>query len=566
MKRTLTWQLGIIIIGMILASLCITSIAMYKTAYDKIYEAAGIEAYGCANITTGLLQPKDIDSMLQGNKETAARVGNMLNWTTDHKAIFETQYIVDLNGNILALDNHLKDKGFNIGDAFHMDTNAIAMLKEMRHPTYSEIYEYGGMKRLSGYAPIFKDHDPTKDIVAISVIDFNADILTERTWAVVKDGLLLGSIPIVLASFLTVLLIRRKTKPISALISHAKRIADGHLDIADTEANSKDEIGDLAQALNMMTHNLRSMIATLKQTSDHLTHNAEQTSASLAEMNTALHQVSRSIGEVAADTSGSTEGAANAADALVNLAQLIQAAKEKTNDSAQNSQRTLAAAHQGQTRLNEITERMNTIKSATMDTEHTIKELNMYTNEIQTITETITGIAAQTNLLALNASIEAARAGEHGKGFAVVAEEVRKLAEQSNREVAEVEKLVQKITDSISKTVGSIQESRLSVNEGEQTVLATHAALEQILRAVQNTVEEIQDISLLTNEEAATSEKIVALVHQLAASIENMAANSQEVSAAAEETTAFVEEVSHRSSKTAQAAQELNGIVNKFTL
>ncbi|WP_205628943.1 hypothetical protein, partial [Acinetobacter baumannii] len=127
----------------------------------------------------------------------------MLNWTTDHKAIFETQYIVDLNGNILALDNHLKDKGFNIGDAFHMDTNAIAMLKEMRHPTYSEIYEYGGMKRLSGYAPIFKDHDPTKDIVAISVIDFNADILTERTWAVVKDGLLLGSIPIVLASFLT---------------------------------------------------------------------------------------------------------------------------------------------------------------------------------------------------------------------------------------------------------------------------------------------------------------------------------------------------------------------------
>lgn len=566
MKRTLTWQLGIIIVIMILASLCITSIAMYKTAYDKIYEAAGIEAYGCANITTGLISPKDIDKMLQGDKKTSALVGNNLNWTTDHKAIFETQYIMDLNGKLLALDNHLKEKGFTVGDSFHMDTEAIAMLKNMKHPSYSEIYEYGGMKRLSGYAPIFKDHDPTKEIIAISVIDFNADILTERTWSVVKDGLLLGSIPIIIACIITILLIRRKTKPISALIEQAKKIAGGHLDVADTKVSTKDEVGDLAQTLNVMAHNLRDIISTLKNTAEHLAHNTESTSTSLDEMNTALQQVSRNIEEVAADTSGSTEGAAEAAEALLQLARLIQSAKEKANDSAQNSQRTLAAAEQGQARLHEITERMNSIKAAALDTEQTIKELNMYTGEIQKITESITGIAAQTNLLALNASIEAARAGEHGKGFAVVADEVRKLAEQSNREVAEVEKLVQKITDSITKAVDSIQESRHSVTEGEQTVRTTHSALEQILHAVQNTVEEIKGISLLTNEEAATSEKIVRLVNQLATSIENMAANSQEVSAAAEETTASVEEVSLRSSKTAHAAQELNEIVNRFTL
>lgn len=60
MKNTLTVQLGAIIVGIMIAMLAITSIATYKTAYDKLYDAAGIEAYGCANITTGLISSDDV--------------------------------------------------------------------------------------------------------------------------------------------------------------------------------------------------------------------------------------------------------------------------------------------------------------------------------------------------------------------------------------------------------------------------------------------------------------------------------------------------------------------------
>ena len=60
MKNTLTVQLGTIIVGIMVAMLAITSIATYKTAYDKLYDAAGVEAYGCASITTGLIRPEDV--------------------------------------------------------------------------------------------------------------------------------------------------------------------------------------------------------------------------------------------------------------------------------------------------------------------------------------------------------------------------------------------------------------------------------------------------------------------------------------------------------------------------
>ena len=86
--------MGSIIVGIIIAVLIITSIATYITAYDKLYEAAGVEAYGCANITTGLIDSNNVALMLKGDTSTMDAVGKQLNWTTAHKDIFESQYII----------------------------------------------------------------------------------------------------------------------------------------------------------------------------------------------------------------------------------------------------------------------------------------------------------------------------------------------------------------------------------------------------------------------------------------------------------------------------------------
>ena len=89
-KNTLTLHLGTIIVGVMIVMLMITSVATYKTAYGELYKAAGIEAYGCANITTGLITPEDINKILAGDTAAVKSVGEQLNWTTAHKDILET--------------------------------------------------------------------------------------------------------------------------------------------------------------------------------------------------------------------------------------------------------------------------------------------------------------------------------------------------------------------------------------------------------------------------------------------------------------------------------------------
>ena len=99
---------------------------------------------------------------------------------------------------------------------------------------------------------------------------------------------------------------------------------------------------------------------------------------------------------------------------------------------------------------------MHGVRDSSQAVTEAIRELAAKSDEIGAIVETITGIAGQTNLLALNAAIEAARAGEQGRGFAVVAEEVRKLAEESQKAAGEIAGLIETIqaeTGNVSSVV-----------------------------------------------------------------------------------------------------------------
>ncbi|HJF32017.1 MAG TPA: methyl-accepting chemotaxis protein [Sporosarcina psychrophila] len=566
MRNTLTVQLGTIIVGIMVAMLTITSVATYKTAYDKLYDAAGVEAYGCASITTGLIRPEDVEKMLEGDRETMDEVGQQLNWTINHKAIFETQYIIDLDGKILALDDHLSAKGLKPGDSVPVDKEALAMLLDMKHSTYTDLYEFEGIERLSGYAPIFENHDSTGKIIAISVIDFDGSIVAERTWGVVRNGILISLIPMIIASIITILLIRRKTKSISALIAHAKEIADGNLSIKDTVVTSKDEVGDLGRTLNIMTANLRNMIGTVKSTSIQLTRNSLDTTASLNEMQMAVQQVAHNMSETAASISDGTINAEHASKILSTLANDLQDSKEKADLSVENSQLTMQTAEEGQHSVNDINNDMEKIRVSSNEAGGTIQNLIESTTKIQNITNSIASIAAQTNLLALNASIEAARAGEHGKGFAVVAEEVRKLAEQSNIEVLEVEKLVHDITESISQVVSSTSESTKLIESGTETVRMTATSLSNISRAVSETVKEINLISELTTAEAESSSRVVELINQLTQSIHSIEDMTNNISAATEQTSASIDEVAIRSAEMSHMAQDLEKVVGQFRL
>lgn len=565
-KNTLTIQLGAIIVGIMIAMLAITSFATYQTAYNKLYEAAGIEAYGCANITTGLIEPGDIVKIKNGDTEVMEAVGQQLNWTVAHKNLFETQYIIDQEGYLLALDDNFKELGMKAGDQIPIDEEAISELLETKHPTYSKPQSFAGVERLSGYAPIFEDHDSSKEVLAISVIDFDNAVVSARTWDVVRGGIFISIIPMIFAASITIYIIRRKTKQISSLIQHAREIANGNLAIENTVVNSKDEVGDLSKTLNLMTDNLKEVIGTMKSTASQLTKNSSKTAYSLNEMQEALQEVAHNMGEVTASISSGTTSAEHASGILSTLADNINESKNIANNSVENSKITMEIAHEGQVRTNEISADMEKIRRASIESSETIENLIDSTTRIQGITSSISGIAEQTNLLALNASIEAARAGEHGAGFAVVADEVRKLAEQSNAEVQEVEKLVTDIMNNIQQVVASTRESTNLIESGSNTVQLTSETLGQVADAVSETVNEIMRISKSTTVEAENSNEVVQLISRLTKEIQSIEEMSMNISTATDETTASIDEITGHSTQTNELALELESMVSRFKL
>ncbi len=565
-KNSLTFQLGTIIAGILIVMLCISSFATYFTAYNKIYEAAGIEAYGCANITTGLISSIDLEQAMDGDIEKQQQVGETLNWTIAHKDIFETQYILSLDGKLVALDDNLSNDGYQVGDRFHMDEEAITTLIRDKHPTYSEIYTFGGMERLSGYAPIYKDHDPNNEVIAISVIDFDANIVKERTWDVVRDGILLSILPMLIASIITGFLIRRKVRPISLLINQAREIANGNLAVEKTVVKNQDEVGDLARTLNQMTENLQKMILTMRQTSQTLNNNAGKSAQTLETMTNTMHSVANSVGEVSCSITDGMHHADKASDALVDLAKHLQTMKVKADHTAQNSQQTLQIAREGEQNAQHIKDDIILIQKGSDEVSQTVENLVSSATKIQMFTTTIAEIAAQTNLLALNASIEAARAGEHGKGFAVVAEEVRKLAEQSNHEVGEVGKLVQDIMSHIDHVLISTKDNTKYIEKGTATVHLTVQSLNTIAHAVTETVDQVVDISSSMTSEVEKSDQVVEMIQQLTLAIREIEDTMNHLTSAALQTTDYIDDVSHTVNETNDMALTLNEHVKEFKL
>lgn len=369
---------------------------------------------------------------------------------------------------------------------------------------------------------------------------------------------------IIIGSIVAYIFAHRVSTPIKHIASQLEKVSKGDLTVEKVDVKTKDEVAELNRYFNHMVDSLQSIVRSVRNSSIDLAANSEQLAASAEEVNAGIAEISRNIEIVAENAEEGNRAAIDAAQVLLELSALIQIAQQKANSTAESSNITLRSAEVGKQRAEETIRCMDEIKEKTIETEQLIHELDKYSEEIKSVTDTITQIAEQTNLLALNAAIEAARAGESGKGFAIVADEVRKLADESNQGAQKVYDIMLKITENTEKAVRVTQESRNEVEEGVQSVSQSNEALEQILEAVKSTVKDIDEIKEVTQSEVATSEKIIQLIDSMGNVVEKTAKNAIEVSAATEEATASMDVVSQSAEETSAMSTELQAVVEKF--
>lgn len=180
--KSITSKIISVVIFSFFCSLLVISGFIYHNVYTQTKVAVGMEAYGCANITTVLIDTDLLQDAIGGNTNAQKEIGNQLNWTVEHKHIFDGHYVLDGEGVILAIDNAMANTGAQLNETHPISKDVLNQVIETGEPAYTEVYDAYGKKRITGLAPIFENHDPNGKVIGISAIDFDAKIINERVW------------------------------------------------------------------------------------------------------------------------------------------------------------------------------------------------------------------------------------------------------------------------------------------------------------------------------------------------------------------------------------------------
>ncbi len=295
-------------------------------------------------------------------------------------------------------------------------------------------------------------------------------------------------------------------KPINKLVKAAQEIAEGNLDV-NISIDTRDEIGELANAFNSMTHNVNEVMTNI---------------------NSASEQVASGSRQVSESSMSLSQGATEQASSIEELTASIEEIASQTRENAKNSSTANEISETAKTNAAQGSGQMNSMLKA-------MEEINESSNNISRIIKVIDEIAFQTNILALNAAVEAARAGQHGKGFAVVAEEVRNLAARS--------------ANAAKETTDMIEGSIKKVEDGTKIANQTADALNHIVEGIGKVASLVNQIAVASNEQALGVEQINQGLAQISEVVQTTSATSEETAAASAELSGQAEMLRNQVSK-----------------
>ncbi|MGG3460327.1 putative methyl-accepting chemotaxis protein YoaH [Bacillus licheniformis] len=396
------------------------------------------------------------------------------------------------------------------------------------------------------------------------VDDLKAEIRANGTmseWVIIA----VTGVSAILGIVLSLLLLKSILVPLRSLNQQLEDIAHGEADLTKKViVKNKDELGQLANSFNAFVQSLTQIVKQISSSSEQVAASSEQLSASAEESKSTSELISEEMQAIADSNMTQSEMTEKSSEAIHELLDRLSSVASNTGSIADLSSSMRDKAEIGSESVHKMLEQMNFIDKSVDSAGSGLQALVSSTAEISNISSLITDISEQTNLLALNAAIEAARAGEQGKGFAVVAEEVRKLADETNKSASHIQSLVTTIQNESVETVNNIKVVQENVSSGIALSQETTGNFNEILNLVEQVASQIQEVAASTQQLTSGVEMVQNTIQTLASGSQETSASTKAVASSTQEQLASMEEISYAAESLSQLAEELQTIINRF--
>ncbi len=357
-----------------------------------------------------------------------------------------------------------------------------------------------------------------------------------------KSGLItqiaiMAIIDITIIVILILILRYAVSRPMVELEQKMSNIAEGEGDLTQRlSIKNKDEIGVVAGYINTFIERAHHIMSKAKDSSSTNSETASELRKQMASISAGIEEQERFVADTVKKNS-------HVKTSITQTVTFTKASEEKILD-ADSKLRDATDA------FIKLVDTLQTNAQSEIEMANKLQTLTGEVEQTKQILEVISDIADQTNLLALNAAIEAARAGEHGRGFAVVADEVRKLAERTQKSLAE-------ITATVNVIVQSIMDISSEMSESTATVQELLDNSESVKNTIENTTYSMHDA-------VDISSKVVTQNTEVMQSVEDVSNNIESIHSISAKNTRSIEDIRALTQRLDEIVAELSGNLNQF--
>lgn len=469
---------------------------------------------------------------------------------------------------------------------FYGDTRVLTTLKdssgkrEINKKMSKEIYdiiqrgesyftddlELFGVPYSGCYVPLYQ---PNSDKIVGSIFcgRSQAEVNAAAHSTIVSMALSMMGVFIV-AIVIGMFVITRIAKHLDGAVDYLGTLSKGALNLTVKKdlVVRKDEVGDIARAIQRLVESMRDIITNITTSSQALQGFSEKFSASFDRIAESINNVNIAVDEIA---NGSSSQAAETMSASQKVTQMGTALDETTANVETLGSSSVKMREYNKTaakNLDELSAISETTKSSVLLVQNQTNQTNDSAQEIREATELITDIANQTNLLSLNASIEAARAGENGRGFAVVADEIRNLSEQSRESAERIVEIVNTLIANSNTSVTTMNEVAENIRTQNNKIEETGEMFRSLNEEIAEVTEAIEKIRKQTEALDVQKKEVLDIVDGLAAIAEQNAAGTEETSASMAEFHEIIDSCHETTEELTKLAQNLADHTERFTL